>query len=150
MGIDVWFVDTLPFVAGLEGKESSGCAQSVRCRRNWSLHVGGIDLLDRLATDTHSCLATCPLSMTSSTRRLIGSHRNKRRSARPRRSLLVRNFREARGHMNSFLLTGNITVGNLHHFLPLVVKMVDNDQEKRLLSLHAIKEVGWLVLHVYI
>ena len=36
---------------------------------------------------------------------------------------------------------GNIAVGNLHHFLPLIVKMVENDQEKRLLSLHAIKEV---------
>ena len=38
--------------------------------------------------------------------------------------------------------TGNIAVGNLHHFLPLIVKMVEHDQEKRLLSLHALKEVG--------
>ncbi|TBU30790.1 TIP120-domain-containing protein [Dichomitus squalens] len=36
---------------------------------------------------------------------------------------------------------GNIAVGNLHHFLPLIVKMVEHDQEKRLLSLHAIKEI---------
>ncbi|KAH9939018.1 ARM repeat-containing protein [Epithele typhae] len=36
---------------------------------------------------------------------------------------------------------GNITVGNLHHFLPLVVKMVEHDQEKRLLALNALKEV---------
>ena len=37
---------------------------------------------------------------------------------------------------------GNIAVGNLHHFLPLIVKMVEHDQEKRLLSLHALKEVS--------
>ena len=37
---------------------------------------------------------------------------------------------------------GNIAVGNLHHFLPLIVRMVEHDQEKRLLSLHAIKEVS--------
>ena len=37
---------------------------------------------------------------------------------------------------------GNIAVGNLHHFLPLIVKMVEHDREKRLLSLHALKEVS--------
>ena len=37
---------------------------------------------------------------------------------------------------------GNIAVGNLHHFLPLIVKMVEHDQERRLLSLHALKEVS--------
>ncbi|KZT08972.1 TIP120-domain-containing protein [Laetiporus sulphureus 93-53] len=36
---------------------------------------------------------------------------------------------------------GNIAVGNLHHFLPVIVKMVQHDSEKRLLSLHALKEV---------
>jgi len=36
---------------------------------------------------------------------------------------------------------GNIAVGNLHHFLPVIVKMVENDPERRLLSLHALKEV---------
>ncbi|TFY60061.1 hypothetical protein EVJ58_g5390 [Rhodofomes roseus] len=36
---------------------------------------------------------------------------------------------------------GNIAVGNLHHFLPVIVKMVENDPSKRLLSLHALKEV---------
>lgn len=40
---------------------------------------------------------------------------------------------------------GNIAVGNLHHFLPLIVKMVEHDQERRLLSLHALKEVRWIV-----
>ncbi|KZT68798.1 TIP120-domain-containing protein [Daedalea quercina L-15889] len=36
---------------------------------------------------------------------------------------------------------GNIAVGNLRHFLPVIVKMVENDPSKRLLSLHALKEV---------
>lgn len=36
---------------------------------------------------------------------------------------------------------GNIAVGNLHHFLPAIVKMVETDQSKRLLALHALKEV---------
>ncbi|KAI0344168.1 ARM repeat-containing protein [Trametopsis cervina] len=36
---------------------------------------------------------------------------------------------------------GNIAVGNLHHFLPVIVKMVEKDPVKRLLSLHALKEV---------
>ncbi len=39
------------------------------------------------------------------------------------------------------VFTGNMAVGNLHHFLPLIVKLVERDQEKRLLSLHALKEV---------
>lgn len=39
------------------------------------------------------------------------------------------------------LATGNIAVGNLHHFLPVIVKMVEKDPAKRLLSLHALKEV---------
>lgn len=36
---------------------------------------------------------------------------------------------------------GNMAVGNLHHFLPVIVKIVENEQERRLLSLHALKEV---------
>jgi len=36
---------------------------------------------------------------------------------------------------------GNIAVGNLHQFLPSIVKMVESDQKKRLLALHAAKEV---------
>jgi len=36
---------------------------------------------------------------------------------------------------------GNIAIGNLHQFLPVLVKMVENDPEKRLLSLHSLKEV---------
>ncbi|THV01265.1 TIP120-domain-containing protein [Dendrothele bispora CBS 962.96] len=36
---------------------------------------------------------------------------------------------------------GNIAIGNLHQFLPIIVKMVQSDQKKRLLSLYALKEV---------
>jgi len=36
---------------------------------------------------------------------------------------------------------GNMAVGNLHHFLPAIVKIVQHDAEKRLLALHALKEV---------
>jgi cullin-associated NEDD8-dissociated protein 1 len=36
---------------------------------------------------------------------------------------------------------GNIAIGNLPQFLPVLVKMVQNDAGKRLLSLHSLKEV---------
>jgi cullin-associated NEDD8-dissociated protein 1 len=36
---------------------------------------------------------------------------------------------------------GNIAIGNLHRFLPVIVKSVENDPKKRLLYLHALKEV---------
>ncbi|KAL0945592.1 hypothetical protein HGRIS_014751 [Hohenbuehelia grisea] len=36
---------------------------------------------------------------------------------------------------------GNIAIGNLHQFLPAIVKLVESDSKKRLLSLHALKEV---------
>ncbi|KAF4584667.1 hypothetical protein EYR40_004654 [Pleurotus pulmonarius] len=36
---------------------------------------------------------------------------------------------------------GNIAIGNLHQFLPVIVKLVEKDPKKRLLSLHALKEV---------
>ncbi|KAK0446544.1 armadillo-type protein [Desarmillaria tabescens] len=36
---------------------------------------------------------------------------------------------------------GNIAIGNLHLFLPAIIKMVESDPKKRLLSLHALKEV---------
>lgn len=38
-------------------------------------------------------------------------------------------------------LIGNIAIGNLLQFLPVLVNMVQNDAEKRLLSLHSLKEV---------
>ncbi|KAF7297547.1 Cullin-associated nedd8-dissociated protein 1 [Mycena kentingensis (nom. inval.)] len=36
---------------------------------------------------------------------------------------------------------GNIAIGNLQQFLPAIVKIVKSDAKKRLLSLHALKEV---------
>ncbi|KIJ68853.1 hypothetical protein HYDPIDRAFT_82664 [Hydnomerulius pinastri MD-312] len=36
---------------------------------------------------------------------------------------------------------GNIAIGNLHQFLPVILKVTENDPSKRLLSLHALKEV---------
>ena len=39
-----------------------------------------------------------------------------------------------------------MAVGNLHHFLPVLVKMVQNDADKRLLSLRALKEVSLVEL----
>ncbi|KAJ7920740.1 armadillo-type protein [Mycena leptocephala] len=36
---------------------------------------------------------------------------------------------------------GNIAIGSLHQFLPAIVKIVKSDAKKRLLSLHALKEV---------
>ncbi|KAI0040026.1 TIP120-domain-containing protein [Auriscalpium vulgare] len=36
---------------------------------------------------------------------------------------------------------GNIAIGNLHQFLPAIVNLVKQDEQKRLLALHALKEV---------
>ncbi|KAG6854209.1 hypothetical protein C0991_009522 [Blastosporella zonata] len=36
---------------------------------------------------------------------------------------------------------GNIAIGNLQQFLPVIVKLAESDPKKRLLSLHALKEV---------
>jgi cullin-associated NEDD8-dissociated protein 1 len=36
---------------------------------------------------------------------------------------------------------GNIAIGSQERFLPVIVKQVQNDDEKRLLSMHALKEV---------
>jgi cullin-associated NEDD8-dissociated protein 1 len=36
---------------------------------------------------------------------------------------------------------GNIAIGNLHLFLPVIIQLVKQDDSKRLLALHALKEV---------
>ena len=41
--------------------------------------------------------------------------------------------------------TGNIAIGNLHQFLPAILKISESGPSKRLLSLHALKEVGELL-----
>ncbi|RDB24577.1 Cullin-associated NEDD8-dissociated protein 1 [Hypsizygus marmoreus] len=43
--------------------------------------------------------------------------------------------------MAAAFAAGNIAIGNLHQFLPTIVHMVERDPKKRLLSLHALKEV---------
>lgn len=39
---------------------------------------------------------------------------------------------------------GNIAIGNMHHFLPSVINLVQLQNEKRLLALYALKEVGFI------
>jgi cullin-associated NEDD8-dissociated protein 1 len=51
-------------------------------------------------------------------------------------------------HANSkSAIIGNIAIGNLHQFLPAIIKMVESDPKKRLLSLHALKEVSCGFVH---
>lgn len=38
---------------------------------------------------------------------------------------------------------GNIAIGNLHLFLPAILKVAEHDPSKRLLSLHALKEASY-------
>lgn len=45
------------------------------------------------------------------------------------------------GMMSNMTHIGNIAIGNLHLFLPTIVKLVQHDEERRLLALHALKEV---------
>jgi cullin-associated NEDD8-dissociated protein 1 len=45
-------------------------------------------------------------------------------------------------HILTTRCTGNIAIGNLHQFLPAILKLVQSDAKKRLLSLHALKEVS--------
>jgi len=40
---------------------------------------------------------------------------------------------------------GNIAIGNLHQFLPVILRVAESDPHKKLLSLHALKEVCKLV-----
>jgi len=44
-------------------------------------------------------------------------------------------------HFSTYTLSGNIAIGNLHVFLPVIVSIVQKDAGKRLLALHALKEV---------
>ena len=52
----------------------------------------------------------------------------------------------------SHYFLGNIAIGNLQQFLPAIVKMVESDSKKRLLALHAAKEVrvGKVDFHISI
>lgn len=44
-------------------------------------------------------------------------------------------------NINNGLAPGNMAIGNVQHFLPAIINLVQSDNEKRLLALHALKEV---------
>jgi hypothetical protein len=50
---------------------------------------------------------------------------------------------------SELLLPGNIAIGNLHQFLPSIVKMIESEPKKRLLALHASKEVRQTQLRIF-
>ena len=56
-----------------------------------------------------------------------------------RRSALLRSFFSIA--QSDCVFPGNIAIGNLHLFLPFIVHLVKQDDSKRLLALHALKEV---------
>lgn len=39
------------------------------------------------------------------------------------------------------MLSGNMAIGNVQNFLPVIINLVQSNNEKRLLALHALKEV---------
>jgi hypothetical protein len=81
--------------------------------------------------------------MTSSTSLLSFLPLTKKISGRQRLSLQVKRFPMlfATQISSCFLLAGNIAIGNLQLFLPFIVQLVKQDDSKRLLALHALKEV---------
>lgn len=85
--------------------------------------------------------ATCHRSRTFSTLLSNASHPSKKIYVPLLHSQLVSEYLKALILVSHDIAIGNIAVGNLHHFLPVIVKMVERDPAKRLLSLHALKEV---------
>ncbi|KAJ3507237.1 hypothetical protein NLJ89_g6418 [Agrocybe chaxingu] len=63
-------------------------------------------------------------------------------------NLVVEHFGSEQEEMRAAaaFAAGNIAIGNLHQFLPAIVKMVESDPKKRLLALHASKEASYLFL----
>lgn len=88
----------------------------------------------------------CLLHKTSSIPQSTASAQSRKKYAQLLRSLPVSISHESHSVISFFL--GNIAVGNLHHFLPVIVKMIEQDAAKRLLSLHALKEVVTHCSHV--
>jgi hypothetical protein len=69
--------------------------------------------------------------------------RNRKRFVRLLHLPQVRDtLRTASLHVLTVCFTGNIAIGNLQQFLPVILKLVQSDAKKRLLSLHALKEVS--------
>ncbi len=113
---------------------------SLNTRGNWSLYVRSAPIKHLAITDTYPVI--CPLNMTSLTPLLSSLHRIKKISGRQQPSLRVKRFPMLFGTpISSCLLAGNIAIGNLQLFLPFIVQLVKQDDSKRLLALHALKEV---------
>ena len=98
--------------------------------------------LDRTSSDLDTYPVICPLNMTSSRSQLSSLRRTKRILGRRQLSLQVKHFpMTSSTSISSCLLAGNIAIGNLQLFLPYIVQLVKQDDSKRLLALHALKEV---------
>lgn len=87
-------------------------------------------------------LAICLLNKRSSITPSSSLLRIKKMLGRQQRSLQVRQS------SSLFVIkpyrappAGNIAIGNLHLFLPVIIQLVKQDDSKRLLALHALKEV---------
>ena len=76
---------------------------------------------------------------------------SRRKCGLPLRSLQVHRYalitRSEALLFRSIISLGNIAIGNLQLFLPVIVRMVESDPKKRLLSLHALKEVHLFYLY---
>ncbi len=87
--------------------------------------------------------AICPPNKTSSTAPSSSSHQIRKILGQQRPSLQVSplSFISFVASSHCPLLLGNIAIGNLQLFLPYIVHLVKQDDSKRLLALHALKEV---------
>ena len=86
--------------------------------------------------------AICPISKASSIAPSSSSHQIRKTLGRQQPSLQVSplSFFSLPRNLTASLL-GNIAIGNLQLFLPFIVHLVKQDDLKRLLALHALKEV---------
>jgi len=85
--------------------------------------------------------ATCPLNKMFSMAPSSSSHQIKRISGLLLPSLQVALRRSSFCIISHCSIPGNIAIGNLQLFLPFIVQLVKQDDSKRLLALHALKEV---------
>ena len=84
----------------------------------------------------------CPPNTTSSRSLLSFLHRIKKIYGLQQLSPRVKRFPKLSStSISSCSLAGNIAIGNLQLFLPYIVQLVKQDDSKRLLALHALKEV---------
>jgi cullin-associated NEDD8-dissociated protein 1 len=109
-------------------------------RGNWPFYVRLDQTNHLMIIDMLSVI--CPINMTSSTTPSSSSHQIRKTLGRQQPSLQVSplSFFSLPRHLTAPLL-GNIAIGNLQLFLPFIVHLVKQDDSKRLLALHALKEV---------